>query len=87
MSPALAVPVYVAAIAIPVLLIWYFHTHWSLHLLALAVAVGLGFIPIPPEMQRPGYDLFFGFVFVSLMIWGAGGLIFHRGHPHHEKHA
>jgi hypothetical protein len=57
------------------------------HLLALATAVGLGFIPIPPEMQRPGYDLAFGFIFVALLIWGVGGLVPHRTRPHREKHA
>jgi hypothetical protein len=87
MSPVLAVLVYLAAIGIPTLLLWRTRTHWSLHLLALAAAVGLGFIPIPPEMQNPGYDLLFGFIFVALAIWGAGGLIAHRTQPHSEKHA
>jgi hypothetical protein len=88
MSPKLAVLVYLAALAIPALLLWRFHAaHWSLHLLALAAAIGLGFIPIPPEMQGPTYDLMFGFIFVSLLTWGAGGLIMYRTHGHHEKHA
>jgi hypothetical protein len=88
MSPTLAVLVYLAAMAIPALLLWRFHAaHWFWHLAAVLTAAGLGFIPIPPDMQTPGYDLLFGFVFVALLIWGAGGLIMHRTHEHHEKHA
>jgi hypothetical protein len=88
MSPVPAVLVYLAAMALPALLLWRFHAlHWSLHLLALAVAIGLGFVPIPPEMQRPGYDLLFGFVFIALLIWGVGGLVLYATHEHHHKHA
>ena len=50
----------------------------------------MGFTPIPVEFQKPEFDLLFGFVFIMLMIWGAGGLILfrpHEHHPHHEKHA
>ena len=88
MSPILAVLVYLAAMALPGLLLHRFHAlHWSLHLLALAGALGLGFVPIPPMMQTPQYDLAFGFVFVSLLVWGAGGLILYRTHEHRHKHA
>jgi hypothetical protein len=88
MSPKLAVLVYLAALAIPARLLWRFHSaHWNLHLLALAAAIGLGFIPIPPEMRGPFGDLLFGFIFVALVVWGAGGLILYRTHGHREKHA
>jgi drug/metabolite transporter (DMT)-like permease len=88
MSPISAVMVYLAAMALPALLLYRFHAlHWSLHLLALVGAIGIGFIPIPPNMQTPQYDLAFGFAFVSLLVWGAGGLILHRTHEHRHKHA
>jgi hypothetical protein len=88
MSPIPAVLIYLAAMALPALLLYHFHAlHWSLHLLALAAAIGLGFVPIPPELQRPGFDLLFGFVFVSLLIWGAGGLVLYSTQEHHHKHA
>jgi hypothetical protein len=49
----------------------------------------VGFIPIPIEFQKPQFDLLFGFAFITLMIWGAGGLIIFRPrrHHHYEKHA
>jgi len=88
MSPIPAVLVYLAALALPALLLWRYHAlHWGLHLLALAAAIGFGFVPIPPSMQRPGYDLLFGFVFVALLIWGAGGLVLYSTHNHRHGHA
>jgi hypothetical protein len=54
--------------------------------LSVLAAITLGFIPIPFALQKPEFDLLFGFVFIVLMIWGAGGLILFRTH-HHEKHA
>jgi hypothetical protein len=88
MSPKLAVLVYLAALAISALLLWRFHTaHWSLHLLALTAAGALGLMPIPPELQGPDRDLMLGFAFVTLLVWGGGGLILYSAHAHHQKHA
>jgi hypothetical protein len=90
MSGMLAVLVYLLAIGIPIVLLYRFHSQaWYWHSLCLVAALVLGFVPIPSELQKPGFDLLFGFAFTTLMIWGAGGLILYRtGHqPHHRKHA
>jgi len=55
--------------------------------LAIVTSVALGFVPVPDGLQKPGFDLLFGSLFIVLMIWGAGGLILYRKHEHHEKHA
>jgi len=72
----LAVIAYLAAIGTPACLLhrrgpgrWYWHA------LALAAAVGAGFVPIPPELQKQGFDLLLGCVLVAFFIWGAGGLL------------
>ena len=88
----LAVLVYLLAMGIPIYLLYRFQSQaWYWHTLSVLAAVGMGFTPIPAEFQKPEFDLLFGFVFITLMIWGAGGLILFRPHehhhPHHEKHA
>ena len=85
----LAVLVYLLAIGIPVYLLYKFHpVAWYWHLLCVLGAVGMGFVPIPASLQKAQFDLVFGFVFILLMVWGAGGLILPRTpHHHHEKHA
>ena len=86
MFTTLAVLVYLAAVLIPGSLLYcYGSTHWYWHLLAIAAAIGLGFVPLPPGLQGPGFDLLFGFVFSALLVWGIGGLFPLR--PHREKHA
>ena len=88
MPNILAVLVYLLAMGLPVLLLHHFHAqHWFWHAIAVAAAIGLGFVPIPPDLQRPGFDLVFGFVFIALMVWGAGGLILYHTHEHRERHA
>jgi len=90
MSSMLAVLVYLLALGIPIYLLYYFRSQaWYWHMLSVLAAVGLGFVPVPGEYQKPEFDLLFGFVFIALMIWGAGGLIFYRPSQrhHHEKHA
>jgi hypothetical protein len=86
----LAVLVYLLAIGIPIFLLYRFQSqacYW--HILSILAAVALGLIPIPIEFQKPQFDLLFGFAFITLMIWGAGGLIIFRPrrHHHYEKHA
>jgi hypothetical protein len=86
----LAVLVYLLAIGIPIFLLYRFHSQaWYWHSLSVLAAVTLGFTPLPIELQKPEFDLLFGFSFIALTIWGAGGLIlFHPHHrTHHDKHA
>ena len=85
-----AVLVYLLAMGIPIFLLYRFHSQaWYWHTLSVLAAVGLGFIPIPIGLQKPEFDLLFGFTFIALMIWGAGGLVLFRPHhhTHHQKHA
>jgi hypothetical protein len=86
----LAVLVYLLAMGIPIFLLYRFHSQaWYWHSLAVLAAITLGFTPIPFGLQKPEFDLLFGFTFIALMIWGAGGLILFRSHhhTHHPKHA
>jgi hypothetical protein len=86
----LAVLVYLLAMGLPIYLLYHFHSQaWYWHSLAILVALALGFTPIPIELQKPEFDLLFGFTFIALMIWGAGGLILFRPHhrAHHHRHA
>ena len=88
MSGIVAVLVYLIALGLPIFLLYRFGIQtWYWHVLAVIASVGLGFVPIPPELQKPGFDLLLGSLFIMLMIWGAGGLILYRRHEHHEKHA
>jgi hypothetical protein len=82
----LAVLIYLLAMSI---LLYRFHSQaWYWHSLSVLAAITLGFTPIPFEFQKPEFDLLFGFTFITLIIWGAGGLILFRPHhqPHHRKH-
>jgi hypothetical protein len=86
----LAVLVYLLAMGVPIFLLYRFHSQaWYWHTLSVTAAVAMGFVPIPTAFQKPEFDLLFGFAFILLMIWGAGGLILFRTHhpPHYEKHA
>ena len=86
----LAVLVYLLAMGIPIFLLYRFHAQaWYWHTLSVLAAVIMGFVPMPLELQKPQFDLLFGFTFIVLMIWGAGGLILFRPHHphHHQKHA
>jgi hypothetical protein len=88
MFTILAVLVYLFAMSLPIYLLYKLHSqHWSWHVLAIVAAIGLGFVPIPAQLQQPGFDLVIGFGFIALMIWGAGGLITYQTRGHHEKHA
>ena len=90
MSGMLAVLVYLVAMGLPLYLLFHFHSQaWYWHTLAIVAAIGLGFIPLPAQMQKPLFDLAFGFVFIALLIWGVCGLLlFHtRGEKHHHRHA
>jgi len=86
-----AVLVYLLAMGLPIYLLHRFQPQaWYWHTLATVAAMALGFVPIPYSLQRPEFDLVFGFFFIVAIVWGAGGLILYRPHPHpphHEKHA
>ena len=85
-----AVLVYLLAMGIPICLLYRYHSQaWYWHTLSVLVAIGMGFVPIPATYQRPEFDLLFGFIFILMMVWGAGGLILYRTHhrSHSEKHA
>src|SRR5450759_3608196 len=65
----LAVLVYLLAMGIPIYLLYRFHSQsWYWHTLSVLAAITLGFIPIPFELQKPEFDLLFGFTFIVLMI-------------------
>ncbi len=82
----LAILVYLLAVAIPVYLLYHFGPgHWYWHIFAVAAGFGLGLIPIPPDLQKRGFDLLLGFALVALMFWGIGGLLIPR--RHYVKHA
>jgi hypothetical protein len=86
MFSLLAVLVYLVALGLPIYLLIQFHSQaWYWHALAVFAALALGLVPIPVWLQSSAYDLVLGFVFIFLMVWGAGGLILFR--THHEKHA
>ena len=91
MFAMLAVLVYLLAMGIPIFLLYRFHSQaWYWHTLLVLAAMATGFVPRPFALQKPEFDLLFGFGFITLMIWGAGGLILFRPlhhKPHHEKHA
>jgi hypothetical protein len=86
MFSLLAVVVYLAALGFPIYLLIQFHSQaWYWHALAVIAALALGLVPMPAWLQAQSFDLLLGFVFIVLMVWGAGGLIMFR--MHHEKHA
>jgi hypothetical protein len=82
----MAILVYLAALALPVYLLHRFRPQaWYWHALAVCAAVALGFLPIPPDLQRRGFDLLLGFFIAALLCWGIGGMVMPLGHR--EKHA
>jgi thiol:disulfide interchange protein len=86
----LAVLVYLLAMGVPIYLLYRFHPQaWYWHSLCVLAAFTLGFMPMPFQLQKPEFDLLFGFVFIALTIWGAGGLILFRSQhqPQHRRHA
>jgi hypothetical protein len=75
----LAILAYSLAVAIPVFLLYHFGPrHWYWHLLAVAAGFGLGFLPMPPDLQKRGFDMALGCALVLLLFWGLGGLILPR---------
>ena len=82
----LAILVYLIALGLPLWLLHRFGSlQWFWHTLAICGALVLGFIPIPVEFKGIAADLFMGFAFVFLVVWGIGGLVVYR--PHLHRHA
>jgi hypothetical protein len=85
MFTMLAVLIYGAAGGFSFWLLYrYGSRRWYWHALALALAAAVGLAPPLPGWQGPNTDLVIGFVFLSLAVWGIGGLAKllspHRGH-------
>lgn len=81
-----AILVYLVALGLPIYLLIQFHSQaWYWHALAVLAALALGLVPTPLWLQSAASDLATGFLFILLMVWGAGGLLVF--HTHHEKHA
>jgi hypothetical protein len=77
----LPVLVYLAAVAMPLYLLIRFHERaWYWHAFAIVAAVAVGFVPIPAELQRRSFDLLLGFVFITFLLWGAGGVVLRLRH-------
>ena len=82
-----AVLVYLSAVAIPLYLLHHFHSQpWYWHVAAVCASIGIGIAPIQAAQDSQGFDLLLGFLFVSLLFWGAGGLIAYHPAGRH-KHA
>jgi len=78
-----AIFMHMAAMAVPAWLLYYFGSEpWYWHVLAALFGLGLGFVPLP-ALSNPIFDLIIGFGFVSLTLWGIGGLF--TWPPHREE--
>lgn len=67
------------------LLYWFGARAWYWHVLSVLAAMALGLSPVPQQVRGPVADVSIGFVFLLLLIWGAGAPFVHRAHE--EKHA
>jgi uncharacterized membrane protein YphA (DoxX/SURF4 family) len=70
--------VFAAAVLSALTLLYFFHARWYWHVLSLVAAMAAGLTP-PPENWRPP-DLLVGFVFLFLLLWGAGAPLFWKRH-------
>ena len=75
----------VAVACASVLLYWFGPKAWYWHVLSVFGALGVGLVQVPYEWRGPQTDLGIGFLFLLLLIWGAGAPFADR--PHREKHA
>ncbi len=86
MNPWIVALAYLTAVACAsVLLYWFGPKAWYWHVLSVVAALALGLIPVPHEVRGPAVDLTIGFMFLLLLIWGAGAPFADR--PHRERHA
>jgi hypothetical protein len=77
---------YLVAVALACgLLYWFGARSWYWHVLSVVAALAIGLAPVPEQFRGPSADVTIGFVFLLLLIWGAGAPFVHR--THHEKHA
>ena len=66
----------VVALALPIYLLYRFRSQaWYWHVLAVIVALVIGNMPGTALLETLPGSMLYGFVFVTLMIWGIGGLI------------
>jgi hypothetical protein len=79
MFSLLATLLYLAAVLVPIhLLRRYGAVSWYWHALAIAGAVGVGMAPGTTLLNSVAGTYLYGFAFVFLGVWGAGGLLFRR---------
>ncbi len=77
MNPVLPMLVYGSALALAFLILFVFQArHWYWHVLSVLVAVCLGLVRFPENWHGPAFDLFIGFWFVFLLVWGIGAPFF-----------
>jgi hypothetical protein len=77
MSAAWVVLTYGASVILALLLLYFFHARsWYWHVLSAGVAVTLGLIPMPARYAGPSSDLFIGFLFLLLLVWGVAAPLF-----------
>ena len=63
-------------LALPVYLLYRYRAQaWYWHVLAVVVAMVIGNMPGTALLETLGGSMLYGFFFVTLMIWGIGGLI------------
>jgi hypothetical protein len=79
MFSILAGLLYLAALLVPIYLLRRFGAMaWPWHVLAIAAAIGVGTAPPTPLLDHVAGTFIYGFAFLSLMVWGIGGLISRR---------
>ena len=78
---------YGASVALALLLVYLFHSRWYWHVLSILAALAVGLTPPLPGLNGPNRDLFYGSVFVFLMVWGCAEPFIHPFHRHPVKHA
>jgi hypothetical protein len=76
LSAILIYVVAVVSVALPLYLLYRFRSQaWYWHVLAIIVALVIGLMPGTAVLQTENGSLLYGFWFLLLTIWGAGGLI------------
>ena len=86
MMSSLVLLVYVFVFVLASALLYWLGTRpWPYHVLCLAFGIACSMVTVPESIAGPAADLALGGVILFLLVYGAGGLIFH---PHsHHKHA
>jgi len=82
MFSILAGLIYLAAIVLPIWLLSRHRAAWYWHVLALIVAAVVGLAPGTPLLETTPGTFIYGFVFLSMAVWGIGGLLPFRSRRH-----